>query len=44
MSNEIDMTIADRSDEVPIDLLDEIMTEYQSNVYFDGIKLVTKEL
>lgn len=40
MTDEIDVTIADREDQVPMELLDEIVAEYQQAVMFDGIQLV----
>ncbi len=43
MTDEIDVTIADRDDEVPMELLDEIVAEYQRNVLCDGMRLVAAE-
>lgn len=43
MTDEIDVTIADRDDEVPMELLDEIVVEYQRNVLCDGMRLVAAE-
>ena len=41
MLDEIDVTIADRDDEIPLELLDEIVSEYQQAVMFDGVQLVS---
>jgi hypothetical protein len=43
MTDEIDVTIADREDQVPMELFDEIVTEYQRNVLCDGLRLVVTE-
>lgn len=43
MPDEIDVTIADRADEVPMELFDEIVAEYQRNVLFDGVRVVAAE-
>ena len=43
MDNEIDSTIADRSDSIPAEMLDEIVAEYERAVAFDGAQLVTAE-
>ena len=43
MTDEIDVTIADRDDEVPMELLDEIVAEYQRNVLCDGLRVVVVE-
>ena len=40
MENEIDSTIADRSDSIPDETLDEIVAEYERGVMFDGQRLV----
>ena len=40
MTDEIDVTIADRDDELPIEMLDEIVAEYRRAVMFDGTGLV----
>ncbi len=40
MNDEIDVTIADRDDEVPAEMLEEIVIEYQRAVRFDGTQLV----
>lgn len=40
MDDEIDVTIADRDDAVPMDLIDEIVAEYARSVMFDGQQLV----
>ena len=40
MENEIDSTVADRSDSIPDEMLDEIVAEYERGVMFDGQRLV----
>ena len=40
MNDEIDVTIAEREDAVPLDFLEGIVAEYQRNVIFDGQQLV----
>ncbi len=40
MDNEIDPTIADRGDSIPLEMLDEIVAEYERGVMFDGQQLV----
>ena len=43
MPDEIDVSIADRDDEVPLEMLDEIVAEYQRNVLCDGLLVVVVE-
>ena len=43
MTDEIDVSIADRDDEVPLEMLDEIVAEYQRNVLCDGLRVVVVE-
>ena len=40
MKNEIDSTVADRSDSIHDEMLDEIVAEYERGVMFDGQRLV----
>ena len=40
MENEIDSTVADRSDSIPDEMLDEIVAEYERGVMFDGQRIV----
>lgn len=43
MDADIDVTIADREDAVPLDFLDEVVAQYQRNVVFDGQQLRAME-
>lgn len=43
MDDPIDVTIADRSDQVPLDLLDEVVSEYERDIAFDGLALVREK-
>ena len=43
MPDEIDVSIADRDDEVPLEMLDAIVAEYQRNVLCDGLRVVVVE-
>ena len=43
MPDEIDVSIDDRDDEVPLEMLDEIVAEYQRNVLCDGLRVVVVE-
>ena len=43
MDDEINISIADRDDAVPLEMLDEIVAEYQRAVMFDGQHLVASE-
>ena len=40
---EIDVTIADHDDEVPVEMFDAIISEYQRNVWCDGVNLIVGE-
>ena len=40
VDDDIDTSLADREDAVPIEMLDEIVAEYQRNIIFDGVALI----
>ena len=40
---EIDVTIADHDNELPIEMFDSIIAEYQSSVWCDGVNLIVEE-
>ena len=40
--DDLDLALADRDDAVQMELLDEIVAEYERDLFYDGVRIVSR--